>query len=669
MSRKGFRASVAGFQRQVMYLLIGILAVGALSMQALRVNGPLYAQIVDDKDLVADILPPPEYVVEAYLEATLARDTTASVLAAHAERLAQLHKDFDDRQDYWRRSALAKPLKQAILGEVGDSGRAFWSVVEGDYLPALKAGDPAAVAAAYGRVQAAYEAHRATVDRLVAHATDEDKRAEALAHWATLAGAGVVICLLAGGILLIRRRGAMMVSQVVEPLADMTGNMSRLAGGDLSIEFPHTDRDDELGEMARALRHFHEQALEASQLRLDRERNAEQAAREQADNEIRRTAALKEMAERVELETRAAVSTVADGSRVMADQANAMARLAADVGRRSHEVSQGAAETLVQTQSVAATANELDAAIQSIRRQVEAARDSSNQVAGAASEADEAIGRLTESVSQISKVTQVIDDIARQTNLLALNAGVEAARAGDAGRGFAVVAQEVRALAQQTADATAHIRGLIDGVEKSATETIGAVGGITQRVGGMDEASLAIAGAVEEQASATLEIARSVAHTNTMAERMVSLIEEVAREAHSAGEIAGEVDRLSGAVGEAVTSLSATLVRVVRTSTSEVDRRAHPRLPLALPVNVRAADGHVVAATLRDLSVGGAAIIAGEGLAGAVTVDIPGAPPGLRARVVRAENGVANVQFTVAEGQSQAIEALLQSHGVTAQAA
>ncbi|MFY8141148.1 MAG: methyl-accepting chemotaxis protein, partial [Caulobacter sp.] len=339
------------------------------------------------------------------------------------------------------------------------------------YLPAVEGGDAEAIEAGFRTVSAAYAEHRGAVDALVAQTNKANQGTEQLARWGTAVGAILLLGILGATIVLTRRQGRRIIREVATPLTDLTSTMSQLAGGDNSVRIEHTERTDELGEMARALSHFREQAEETGRLRAQQLETAERVRRDQAEGEHKRAIALMDMAQRVEEETRNAVSTVAESSRMMTSQAGAMARLANDVDKRSGVLSVAATATRARTRSTVALADSLDAAILNIRQEVEAARATSDAVTSAAGEADVAIGKLNAAVAQISHVTEVIDDIARQTNLLALNAGVEAARAGDSGKGFAVVAQEVRVLARQTAEATANIRGLINGVDESAQET------------------------------------------------------------------------------------------------------------------------------------------------------------------------------------------------------
>lgn len=129
-------------------LAIGFAAVVSTSLYALRelkVGGPLYSDIKLGNDLIADILPPPEYVIEAYLEATLAM-REPDQLAAHGERLVQLRKDYDERKAFWVSSSLSADLKTALVSKSDAEVQKFWKASE-QLLPALKAKDAAASSA------------------------------------------------------------------------------------------------------------------------------------------------------------------------------------------------------------------------------------------------------------------------------------------------------------------------------------------------------------------------------------------------------------------------------------------------------------------------------------------------------------------------------------------
>lgn len=656
--QQSFHRAVDGFRRSVLIAILALMTMATVSLAVLSVNGPLYHNIALGKDLVADILPPPEYVLEAYLETSLALRGDAADVAARTQRLADLKAQYDDRQAVWTRSDLPAALKGQILGPVNDTAQTFWTQVEDTYLPALQRGDQAAAQQSFAALSRDYQAHRQAVDHLVTDAGGFNSRSERVAFLAILAAVAVMAASLVGAVILTRRGAQRIVDQVVTPLARMTETMSRLSGGDLDVEIASSGQTEELSAMALALIRFRDQGREAQGLHRQQEEAQQHSQEERVAAEGRRAAALQGMAERVERETRGAVQSVAETTGTVLDRVNAMVRISVDVQQRSGAVAAAAQDTLSQTRAVATTAHELDASIRSIRGQVDHARAAAAEVVGAAGEADGAIGRLTLSVDEISKVTDLIAEIARQSNLLALNANVEAARAGESGKGFAVVAGEVRSLAQQTARATADIRGLIDGVQRSATETVKAVGGITERIETMDKASDAIAGAVQQQAAATIAIARSIAETSTMAETMVRQIEDVSREARHAGEISREVDRLSQAVVDDIASLSKTLVRVVRTSTDEVERRQLPRFAVALPVEVRTAAG-TVRGMIRNISEGGALIEGVDARQGRVTLVLSGVSGALEGVILDHQDGLAHIKFMSSLPQRQSLVQLI----------
>src|SRR5690348_12528877 len=118
---------------------IGFSAVvftGHAALSKLKVGGPVYSRISLGKDLVADILPPPEYILESYLEATLALEDHAG-LGQHKARLAQLHKDYNERHLYWQQQPIDGAIKQLLTESSDERVSAFWDQTENTFLPAL----------------------------------------------------------------------------------------------------------------------------------------------------------------------------------------------------------------------------------------------------------------------------------------------------------------------------------------------------------------------------------------------------------------------------------------------------------------------------------------------------------------------------------------------------
>ncbi|MGE5516819.1 MAG: methyl-accepting chemotaxis protein [Bacteroidota bacterium] len=590
-------------------LLVG--GMGGMALSQLKVGGPLYQRIVLGKDLIADILPPPEYIIESYLEATLALNDPAS-LPARRDRLTQLRKEYDERHAYWLDAPLPPALRDKLVQAAHSHALRFYTELDKTFLPALAAADSATAAQSYRALSAAYAGHRAVIDDIVAEANAMNAAIEAdagqtdsrfvLLLWCVAVAALVMV---AGGVVAILRG-------LIRPLAAMTVAMKRLAGGDNDTAIPYAQRQDEVGDMAAALGVFRDNALAAESLRRQQEED-----RLRAESEKR--AALTAMADTVEHQTRQAVDAVAERSQMMAGNAAGMAQAAQSVSESSQSVAAAAAQALSNAQAVAAASEQLSASIGEIAGQIATAQTATVQAVSASARADDTIRRLSATVGRIGEVTDLIRTIASQTNLLALNATIEAARAGDAGKGFAVVANEVKHLANQTAKATEDITGQIAEIQATTALAVDAVREIAAAIQGVEAVSTAVAGAIEQQGAATGEIARNVAQTSDAAREVAQRIDVVSSEAASTGTQARQVDAVSAQVATSVAELGQALIRVVRTATTDVDRRSAPRVPVDVPAVIRLG-GQETAARTVNLGKGGVEL---RGL-------LPGCSPGAR---------------------------------------
>ena len=501
-------------------VLAGFVIISALisgyALERLKVGGPLYAGIVQGKDVIADVLPPPAYVIEAYLEATLALDNPAS-RSVHARRLEQLRKDYDARHSFWKTQPLDTQLQKLLTTESDTHVRAFWEAVETGLLPALERGDSEAARAAYATVTSAYLAHRKVIDQVVAITTRLNGEGEANAaseqvFYEALFGVLQLLCLLlVGGAVYVMQAG------MVKPLTQMAGVMTRVSRGDLSGEVPGLAREDEVGDFARSLEIFKQNKRAADAMTAD-------------------------------------VSAVLNTTTAAALQLHATARemngTAEETSRQSLAVAAASEEASSNVNAVASAAEELSASVEEIARQVNDAAKIAGKAVEQARSTDGTMQRMSASAMKIGNVVELINSIAGQTNLLALNATIEAARAGEAGKGFAVVAAEVKSLASQTARATEEISEQVSSIQSISAEAVESIRQIIGVIGNINQISSAISSAVEQQGAATREIARNVeqaaAGTKEVSKNIDGVSVAATRTGDSATQVMDAVNKLNG---------------------------------------------------------------------------------------------------------------------------
>ena len=367
---------------------------------------------------------------------------------------------------------------------------------------------------------------------------------------------GLIVLLIVAGCTIMISRG------ITRPLSAITKRMDGLAHGDLKISIPYTAHGDEVGDLARSLEVFKNNALRMEEMRKEQEE-----AEGRAEAERRRT--LLAVADRLEASTGHIIDSLSRACDGMKATANEMSSISEETSRQASGVAVGSEEASANVQTVAVATTQLSSSIEEISRQVTRSSSICQDAVKRVEVANQQMTELTEAASQIGEVMELINAIAAQTNLLALNATIEAARAGEAGKGFAVVAGEVKALAAQTAKATQDIAAQVNTMQEVTRATAGAFVEIGKVIREVNDNETVIAAAIEQQGAATREISRNIEQASQGTAEVAANIVGVNEAARETGEAAVAVltvsNDLSGLAGDLREQVG-TFLKQVRTA-------------------------------------------------------------------------------------------------------